>query len=310
MATTTSGNLGLSKPEYTDVADIAVLNGNSDTIDTAVSKMETGLTIYANGNTHAAIASGRYVYVRNHGTLSEGLYKANSAISANASLTSSNLTAVSGALNTLASAIATNATDISTANNNIANLNADITDFTTHTYFGSLSSKASLDSAIDALLTSLDTSSYKTFRFSTSADYDVFRASSAYTGIVYKAGDNTTYSHVVIYGVGFPDEIDGYRAQAGWTYVAVATSKTATAASFYLNDNDDLNDITSPGIYYCNNKTVSNIPYSLTYFHLMVYGIVGTVIQVWINLSGSIVYERGIYSGNVRTWQKINTTAV
>jgi hypothetical protein len=54
------------------------------------------LAIVAHGNTHGAISAGQYVYVRGHNTLAEGLYTANSAIAANATLTTSNLTADSG----------------------------------------------------------------------------------------------------------------------------------------------------------------------------------------------------------------------
>lgn len=58
--------------------------------------IENGLAIVANGNTHAAIASGQYVYVKSHATLSAGMYTAKSAIAANAALSTSNLAAVSG----------------------------------------------------------------------------------------------------------------------------------------------------------------------------------------------------------------------
>lgn len=62
----------------------------------------TGLAGYANGNTHGSISTGQYVYVMNHSTLSEGMYIAKSAISANAALSTSNLTACSaGGLNYL-----------------------------------------------------------------------------------------------------------------------------------------------------------------------------------------------------------------
>lgn len=70
--------------------------------ETSVNALEDGLAIVANGNTHAAIASGQFVYVKNHGSLAEGLYVANSAIGTNATLTTSNLTADgSGGLNAL-----------------------------------------------------------------------------------------------------------------------------------------------------------------------------------------------------------------
>ena len=65
MATSTT-NLNLSKPAYTDPADIAVINDNMDKLDGAVNGVEDGLAIMANGNTHAAVAAGQFVYVRHH----------------------------------------------------------------------------------------------------------------------------------------------------------------------------------------------------------------------------------------------------
>ena len=101
MATNTT-NYGLSKPAGSDNYDVGVPNGNMDKIDTALQGLGSGIAIVATGNTHAAIASGQFVYVHGHGTLAEGLYTANSAISANATLSSSNLTACSnGAGNAL-----------------------------------------------------------------------------------------------------------------------------------------------------------------------------------------------------------------
>ena len=63
-------------------------------------------SIVANGNTHAAIASGQAVYVKNHSSLADGLYWASTAIGTNATLSTSNLTAdSSGGLNKLNSDI-------------------------------------------------------------------------------------------------------------------------------------------------------------------------------------------------------------
>ena len=114
MATTTQ-NLGLIKPAGTDKIRIAQINSNMDTIDTkmgpvgntplqtqatnaasSISSLQSGMAIICNNNTHAAIASGQYAYVRNHSSLAEGLYQATAAIAANATLSTSNLTAVSG----------------------------------------------------------------------------------------------------------------------------------------------------------------------------------------------------------------------
>ena len=94
--------IDLVKPAGTDKALISVINANSDKIDSAVGGVQDALAIVCNGNTHGAISSGQYVYVRAHETLQEGLYTANSNIAANAALSSSNLTAnSSGGLNAL-----------------------------------------------------------------------------------------------------------------------------------------------------------------------------------------------------------------
>ena len=100
--------IDLVKPAGTDKALISVINANSDKIDSAVGGVQDALAIVCNGNTHGAITSGQYVYVRAHETLQEGLYKANSNIAANAALNSTNLTAdSSGGLNSLNEQIAT-----------------------------------------------------------------------------------------------------------------------------------------------------------------------------------------------------------
>lgn len=64
------------------------------------------IAIASNGDIHASIASGQYVYVQNHSTLAEGLYTAREAIQVNGELSLSKLTAVSnGGLNALNSII-------------------------------------------------------------------------------------------------------------------------------------------------------------------------------------------------------------
>ena len=105
MATYTS-NLNLKKPALDDDALITDINNNMDILDAAANGIEDALAIVANGNTHAAITSGQFVYVRNHNTLTEGLYVASSNIAANATLSSSNLAADSkGGLNALSEQI-------------------------------------------------------------------------------------------------------------------------------------------------------------------------------------------------------------
>lgn len=95
-------------PESTDYRDVSQLTANFSTLDGSVGALGAGMAIVSVGNTHAAIASGQYVYIMNHASLSEGLYKATSAISANTTLSGSNVTAVSGGgLNELISKIIT-----------------------------------------------------------------------------------------------------------------------------------------------------------------------------------------------------------
>ncbi len=116
MATQTP-NLGLTKPAYSETADIADINNNMDKVDAAVNGVQNGMAILANGNVHSAVTSGQYVYVRNHGTLAEGLYTATTNISTNATLSTSNLTAVpnNGALNTLRDDVSSLSSKITTS---------------------------------------------------------------------------------------------------------------------------------------------------------------------------------------------------
>jgi hypothetical protein len=68
----------------------------------SIAGVQDAVAIVANGDTHPAIADGQFVYVRNHSTLAEGLYKATAAIGTDVALTTSNLTADgSGGLNDL-----------------------------------------------------------------------------------------------------------------------------------------------------------------------------------------------------------------
>lgn len=103
MADSTT-HYGLTKPLGTEYYNISVPNGNMDKIDTALHALGSGLAIIATGDTHAAAASGDFIYIHSHGTLTEGLYKATTSIAQNATLSGSNVTAVTGGgLNALAS---------------------------------------------------------------------------------------------------------------------------------------------------------------------------------------------------------------
>lgn len=93
MATYTT-NFDLKKPAGDENMNINDINGNMDDIDTALRKTDEAVAIVAKGNVHGAINSGEYVYVYNHSTLPDGLYKATSAIAANGTLSTSNLSAL------------------------------------------------------------------------------------------------------------------------------------------------------------------------------------------------------------------------
>lgn len=151
MATYTT-NLNLKKPAQSDKIRIADINGNSDDIDAAfgaigtssvatqIGNIESGIAIVSVGDTHAAISAGQYVYVKGHGTLNEGLYTANSALAANASLTSSNVTAVSGGgLNSLSDQIETQFNTATTDLNTPLNEGKSVITF--NAYGGSASNK-------------------------------------------------------------------------------------------------------------------------------------------------------------------------
>lgn len=120
--TATSVNAAINAVDSKTGADISVSGSDSTKIDAALSSLtsavnrnaasidgiEDAIAIVANNDTHAAITSGYFVYVKNHSTLPEGLYKATTNIAANAALSTSNLSADgSGGLNALNDTIAT-----------------------------------------------------------------------------------------------------------------------------------------------------------------------------------------------------------
>ena len=128
---TPTPNIGLRRAQGTDPASVDDINYNSELLDTKLGavgntsvqeqinalsastaqtfgNVQDGLAIVSNGNTHVAIPAGYWVYVKGHGTLSEGLYKNTSGatIAANATLSTSNLTAdPDGGLNSVYDAL-------------------------------------------------------------------------------------------------------------------------------------------------------------------------------------------------------------
>ena len=116
------------------------LSENQDSINSSLSAIDNSLAIVSDGDTHIAISSGQYVYVKNHTTLTEGLYTANSAIGQNVALTTSNLTSVisnGGGFNKINSNIATINSNITTINNKMAYTTGSATRNTTYVSSGS-----------------------------------------------------------------------------------------------------------------------------------------------------------------------------
>lgn len=105
MATTTTTNITLVKPDYDEAADVAVLNSNADKIDAAFGVAYNAFGIVVNGNKAALSAAiGQFVILKNStiSNRSDGLYTAAKAIPANTAINSTYLTAVTdGGLNAL-----------------------------------------------------------------------------------------------------------------------------------------------------------------------------------------------------------------
>lgn len=98
---------------WKDASQLPAIGDEAAAREAADAALADGLAIIANGDTHAAVAAGKAVFVRSHSTLASGLYWASSAIGTNAALSTSNLTAdASGGLNKLKA-------DIDTLNSNL-----------------------------------------------------------------------------------------------------------------------------------------------------------------------------------------------
>lgn len=97
--------------ETSRTADETILSEHTSLLTNhtnALTDIERGVAILANGNSHAAITQGQFVFIRNHTTLPEGIYRATANIAANGTLTTSNVTLDSaGGLNTLENEIST-----------------------------------------------------------------------------------------------------------------------------------------------------------------------------------------------------------
>ena len=112
-STTVTGIVQLNNTLTSTSITQALTAAQGKVLNDAISNTQDGLAIIADGNTHSAIASGQFVYVKNHSSLADGLYKAAAAIATNGTLSTSNLTAdASGGLNAIKA-------DLDTLNSNI-----------------------------------------------------------------------------------------------------------------------------------------------------------------------------------------------
>ena len=190
--------------------------------------LQDAMAIVANGNTHAAIASGQFVYVRNHSSLADGLYKATTAIATNGTLSTSNLAAdVSGGLNALKA-------DVDTLNSNISYRN-----------LGNISSLADLQTAITNAIGS-DVSSRRIYiMFVLSAAFTPFTASGQNHFGQIDVSQDSRWSVLITQHSNIANIYRGVNAGGTWTWDQLAlNSKTeilygtvsATGITFQNND--------------------------------------------------------------------------
>lgn len=104
------------KPNATDIhMSSSDSTSVAQKINSEIATVADGIAIVAEGDIHAAITKDQFVYVRNHSTLAQGVYKATTAIGTNAALSTSNLTLDNaGGLNDLQA-------QITSLNSNIVN---------------------------------------------------------------------------------------------------------------------------------------------------------------------------------------------
>lgn len=219
MATSTT-NLSLIKPAGSDKIRIAQINQNMDTLDAKIGAVgdtslqaqnvaqDGAMAIVSTGNTHSAISAGQFVYVRNHGTLAEGLYTANSAITSNAILSSSNLTAVSGGgFNALKAT-----TDA-------------LNDQLTYQASSNIATQSAFDTVLDNALSSASTNSEVHLRINVSASFGLFVSGEVYL-VDMKKTASTTYSTAIISQTGAKNIINATRNSNGWSYDSITDKIT------------------------------------------------------------------------------------
>ena len=157
---------------------------------------------------------------------------------------------------------------------------------------GTASTKAQLDTLLDTLLGSTESNGVVSFKFVTSAAFDVFYNSMVYVGTLYKSSTGTTYSHVSMRGIGRTDEITGLRDGNGWSYDAIALNGYTPITSY-----SDLNSYTNTGHYSCASasvaSTLSHCPYAYAGFEMDVMKWEGGSTQIVVS-DGRMFFRRTV----------------
>jgi len=178
-------------------------NDSADKTDSSVAAVQDGLAIVANGNTHAAVAEGQFVYVRNHSTLAEGLYKASSAIGTNAALSTSNLTADgSGGLNDL--------------QEQVTSLNSNLQNVSTFDNLGSFSTLQELATLLNTKQSSMAGHTQAAIEVTASASVGVF-AAGLYQGFLYKPASNN-YARTMLFSAVSSKTAIGVKDAGNWIF--------------------------------------------------------------------------------------------
>lgn len=163
MATQTP-NLGLTLPIGTENVSRQVINTNNTKIDTAfgaIPHIESGFGILADGDTHDAITAGECVYVKNNThNLGEGVYIATADIAQDASVSSTNLSPVPNGIGSMVT--------------KVANTNVSI----------SASDVATFETAMDAVLASMNDKEVRAIKFVSSMSSNGFKNGTTYVGYV------------------------------------------------------------------------------------------------------------------------------
>ena len=196
---------------------VSIFNTGYDLQD-QIDAAESAIAIVSIGNTHAAITSGQYVYVREHGTLAEGLYRATANVAADGTLSGSNVTAVSGG--------------------GLNALNSNVNYVRNRVEIGDVSTESALSTALNTIVSSMSNYEVRNgqFRF-TGTSTDNFTNGVRY-GITISRGASADYCGATIIGLGYEVTVEAAKSTSGWTYAKLALNSN-------LNSLTSISDVKS-----------------------------------------------------------------